>query len=593
MQKRTHKEVIDGWHPFTDEEIDTYVAKGFWHNLTVCDLLDRNAEVFPNKLALADGTREVTWKELQTKANRMALHLHRLGVGYGDFLVLQMSNVVEFFYLFFGLNRIGAIPAMCLPRHRMLEVNHEVELHKAKGICVMVGEKFDFVGMVEEIKNQHPYLEVFLVAGDEAPKGWLSVDELVQQEIERDYPADCLDQFKPDPNDICCEQLSGGTTGLPKGIPRTHNDYICQWQGYARIAGYTDESVSLVTIPVAHNAAFITMSGPATLLGGTIVLTKSPRPKENFELIQRYGVTHTMLIPVQITYWMEANEQRKNYDLSSLRVMGAAAQKVRPNLVEWCLTELGVDLVNHLGMGEGPMICNRWDSPKEPQMNTIGFPMFIDPEVQIKIFNDKNDEVGIGEIGEMVAKGPLNFRGYFRNPGENKKAFDERGFFHSGDLMSRRQDGRFVVEGRKKDMIIRGGENVYPEAVEDLLMKHPQVMNTAVVGMPDPKLGERLCAFVQPKEGESVDLDEVQQHMKKQGIGVFQWPERVTEVGGWPLTAVNKIDKRRLRAYITARLFEEGKIDTEFGNDYLKRDKLTVDDVISGKIKIEFLGTPR
>jgi len=222
MQKRTHKEVIDGWHPFTDEEINTYVAKGFWHNLTVCDLLDRNAEVFPNKLALADGTREVTWKELQTKANRMALHLHRLGVGYGDFLVLQMSNVVEFFYLFFGLNRIGAIPAMCLPRHRMLEVNHEIGLHKAKGICVMVGEKFDFVGMVEEIKNQHPYLEVFLVAGDEAPKGWLSVDELVQQEIERDYPADCLDRFKPDPNDICCEQLSGGTTGLPKGIPRTH-----------------------------------------------------------------------------------------------------------------------------------------------------------------------------------------------------------------------------------------------------------------------------------------------------------------------------------------------------------------------------------
>jgi len=226
-------------------------------------------------------------------------------------------------------------------------------------------------------------------------------------------------------------------------------------------------------------------------------------------------------------------------------------------------------------------------------MNTIGFPMFMDPEVQIKIVNNKNKEVGVGEIGEMVAKGLLNFRGYFRNPEENKKAFDERGFFHSGDLMSRHQDGRFVVEGRKKDMIIRGGENVYPEAVEDLLMKHPQVMNTAVVGMPDPKLGERLCAFVQPKEGESVDLDEVQQHMKKQGIGVFQWPERVTEVGGWPLTAVNKIDKRRLRAYITARLFEEGKIDTEFGNDYLKRDKLTVDDVISGKIKIEFLGTPR
>ena len=247
-------------------------------------------------------------------------------------------------------------------------------------------------------------------------------------------------------------------------------------------------------------------------------------------------VTYTTLIPVQITYWMEANEQREHHDLRSLRVVGAAAQKVRPELVEWCLTELGVDMVNHFDMAEGPMICNRWNSPKEPQMNTIGFAMFFEPEVQIKIFNDKNEEVKIGEIGEMVAKGPLNLRGYFRNPEENRKAFDERGFFHSGDIMSRRQDGRLVVEGRKKDMVIRGEENVYPEPVEDLLMMHPKVMNTAVVGMADHKLGERLCAFIQPKEGESVTFDEVQQYMKEQGIAVFQWPERVEVIGGWPLT---------------------------------------------------------
>jgi 2,3-dihydroxybenzoate-AMP ligase len=592
MKKMTHKDIVDGWHPFTEKEINTYVTMGFWLNRTVCDLLDRNAEISPNKLALADDTREVTWKELQTRANRMACHLKRLGVEYGDFFVLQMSNVVEFFYLFFGLNRIGAIPVMGLPRHRMLEVNHEVRLHKAKGICVMAGEKFDFVGMVEEIKSQHPYLKVLMVAGGEAPQGWLSVEELIQREIEKDYPVDHLKPLGPDPNDICCEQLSGGTTGLPKGIPRTHNDYIGEWQGYARLAGYTDESVTLITIPVGHNAAFITMNGPSILLGGTMILTKSPRPKEHFELIERYGVTYTTLIPVQITYWMEANEERKKYDLRSFRIMGSGAQKVRPELVEWCLKELGVDMVNHFGMAEGPMICNRWDSPREPQMNTIGFPMFLDPQVQIRIFNDKNEEVGIGEIGEMVAKGPLNFRGYFRNPEENQKAFDENGFFHSGDLMSRRQDGRFVVEGRKKDMIIRGGENVYPEAIEDLLMKHPKVMNTAVIGMPDYNLGERLCAFVQPKEGESLTSDEVQQYIRQQGIAIFQWPERIEVVKGWPLTAVNKLDKRRLRAYMTTKLFEEGKIKKELGDEYLTRDQLTIDDVISGRIKIDFAGTP-
>ena len=594
MKKRTHKEIVHGWHPFTEEEINRYVAKGLWCNLTVCDLLDRNAEMFPDKLALVDDTEEqVTWRALLTRTNRMALHLQKLGVEYGDFFVLQMTNVVEFFYLFFGLNRIGAIPVMCLPRHRMLEVNHLLKLHRAKGICVMIGEKFDYVAMVEEIKRQHPYLKVLLAAGGKAPEGWLDIRELMYQEIEKDYPVDYLEQFKPDPNDICCEQLSGGTTGLPKGIPRTHNEYICQWDAYTKLAGYTEESICLVGIPVAHNATFNTMSGPALLRGGTMILAKSPRPKEQFQLIEKNRVTYSTFMPVQISYWMEADEARRKHDLSSLRIIGAGGQKLRPELARWCLKELGVNLVNHFGMAEGITIANRWDSPMEPQENTIGFPHLIDPDLQVKIVNDKNRQVGIGETGEMIVKGPTHFKGYFRNQEQNKKSFDDEGFFHSGDLMSQREDGRFVVEGRKGDMIIRGGENVYPEPVEDFLVRHPKIIAAAAVGMPDTKLGERLCAFIQPRVGETITFEEVQQYMREQGIAVFQWPERVEVVKGWPLTPVNKIDKRRLRAYITTKSFEEGKIEKEFGDEYLKRDKLSIDDVTSGRIKIEFTGTPK
>ncbi|MGD9042230.1 MAG: AMP-binding protein [Desulfobacterales bacterium] len=583
----THREIIDGWHPFTPEEIDRYVAGGFWRNWTLCDLLERNANIFPDRVAFADDTKAVTWKALYEKSNRMAVHLKKIGVRYGDFFVLQMVNVIEFFYLFFGLNRIGAIPIMCLPRHRKLEVNHEIGLHRARGICVMGAERFDYVQMVEQMKDSHPYLEVFIVAGEKPAQGWLSLDALLEQAVETEVPADYLDDVKPDPNDICCEQLSGGTTGLPKGIPRTHNDYICQFEGYARLAGYTQESVALIVIPVEHNASFTGMTGPALFMGATVVMTKSPRPLESYELIQKYGVTHTLLIPVQVTYWQDARELRETYDLSSLRVMGVAAQKVKPELAEFCMTELGVNLVNHFGMAEGPLICNRWDSPKEPQLHTVGYPMYIDPLVQIKIFNDKNEEVPQGEIGEMVAKGFLNLKGYFRNPEENEKAFDEKGFFHSGDLMSQRPDGRFVVEGRKKDMIIRGGENVYPEAVEDLLVRHPKVMYVAVVGMPDDKLGEKLCAFIQPVEGQTISFEEVQQFMEEQGSAIFQWPERLEILDGWPLTGVNKIDKRRLRVLITVKLFQEGAIDKTFGDEYLKREKICIDDVISGKEEIK------
>jgi non-ribosomal peptide synthetase component E (peptide arylation enzyme) len=286
------------------------------------------------------------------------------------------------------------------------------------------------------------------------------------------------------------------------------------------------------------------------------------------------------------------DELSKKYDLSSLKVVAAGGQKVRPELVEWCIETLGVDFVNTFGMAEGPQLSNRWDSPKEVKMYTVGRPIIPDPEVQIRLVDDNNKEVKQGQVGEMVMRGPLTFKGYFRADEENKKTFDEQGFMHTGDLMSLRKDGSYVVEGRKKDTILRGGENVYPERVEDRLKQHPKVANCAAIGMPDPRLGERLCAIVQPIRGEEINSENVIDFLKKEGIAIFELPERVEIVGGWPLTAVNKIDKRRLRAYITAKLFEEDVIDKKFGDEYLKRDRITIDDVLSGKIKIEFTDTP-
>jgi 2,3-dihydroxybenzoate-AMP ligase len=592
VRSKTHRDIIEGWHPYTREEIDSYVAGGFWRNITAGDLLDRNASLFPEKLALADERTEVNWAQFQKNVDRMALHLHTLGIEYGDFFILQMANVVEFYYLFFALNRLGAVPVMSLPRHRTKEIDHLLGLHRARGMCVMAGEKFDFVAMVEEMRDQHPYLNVRLAAGGAVPGGWLSVDDLMGREIEKDYPADYLSQFAPDPNDICCEQLSGGTTGVPKGIPRTHNDYLCMWEAYIGLVGFTDESVCLVGIPVAHNAVFNTMAGPAFIKGSAIIMTKSPRPAEQFALIEKYRVTTIQLIPVQITYWREAVEERRQYDLGSLRVVSAGGQKVQPELARWVLEDLGADMCNHFGMSEGITIGNRWDSPKEPQMYTIGYPHIRDAALQVKIVDEHNKEVRPGEMGEMVVKGPSHFKGYFRNPEQNKLSFDEQGFFHSGDLMSQRPDGRFVVEGRKGDVIKRAGENVYPEPVEALLLRHPRVVNAAVIGIPDERTGEKLCCFVQLKEAQQISFEEVQRYMKESGLAVFQWPERLEIVEAWPLTAVNKIDKRCLRAFIAARLFQEGAIARALGDDYLRRDKLTIDDVLTGRIKIEFTGAP-
>ncbi len=591
VRGKTHRELIKGWHPFTREECQRYVDKGFWHNLAIGDLLDRNAERFPNKLAFIDDNSGITWKELQQRANRMAIHFKRLGVEYGDFIILVMMNVIEYPCVYFALQRIGAIPVMCLPRHRRADISHQASLHQPKGIIVPVGEKFDYTGMVSEFRHEHPCLQIFMTAGGEAPPGWTAIEELMEHKVEQEYPEDYLAQFKPVPDDICTEQLSGGTTGVPKGIPRTHNDYICQWDYVGRVAGYTDESVALVAIPAQHNAALVTMIGPITFRGGTAVLCRTPAPEKQFEMVEKYGVTHVMLIPIQITYWMQAQGEMKNYDIGSLKVMMSGAEKVRPEFVKWALEELHISFCNHFGMGEGPLIANRWDSPKEPQMYTIGRPIIDAPEVKVKLVDDEGRQVRPGEVGEMASQGPLTFKGYFRNEAENKVAF-HRGFFRSGDLMSLRDDGRFVVEGRKKDMIKRAGENVYPAVVEDKVAGFKKVQHCAAVGMPDKVLGEKLCIFVQPVIGETIALNDITDYLKRQGMATYELPERLEVVSGWPLTAKNAIDKRLLRAYITARALEEGAITGQQADEYLGRDKLSLAELRQGKIRIEFMQKP-
>ncbi|MEE8419765.1 MAG: AMP-binding protein, partial [Dehalococcoidales bacterium] len=298
--------------------------------------------------------------------------------------------------------------------------------------------------------------------------------------------------------------------------------------------------------------------------------------------------THVMLIPIQITYWMHAREKMNDFDMSSLKIVMSGAEKVRPEFVNWVLEDLGINFCNHFGMAEGPTIANRWDGPKEPQLYTINRPIIDGPEVELRLVDDEGRDVKPGEIGEMIIKGPLTFKGYFRSEEENKIAFDEQGFLHSGDLMSLRDDGRLVVEGRKKDMIKRAGETVYPAIVEDKITGYDKVEHCVAVGVPDKLLGEKLCVFVQPLKGETITLEDIVSYLKEQGASIYELPERLEVVDGWPLTAKNAIDKRRLRAFITAKAVQEGVVDQEHADDYLKKDGITVNDVITEKLKIEF-----
>ena len=593
MSRKSHSELIKGWVPYTEEECARYTKNGYWHNLTTLELFKRNARRFPNKLAFADETSEVTWQEFLPRIDRLAIHFLKMGLGNGDFVVLDMMNTIESMYVTFALGRIGAIPIMCLPRHRRAEVQHEAMHHEAKGFVMPVGEKFDYVGMVEEFKDEVPTAKIFLTVGGKAPKGWTAIEDLMKDEVEKEYSPDYLDQFAPLPDDIFVEHLSGGTTGIPKGIPRTYNDQIVQWDYVGRTMGFNDESVPLVVLPVLHNAPMIGLYGPAIFRGATTIFCKSPRPEDMFALIQKYRVTMVWMIPIQMTFWQEAFDNKmKEYDLSSLRMLIGSAEKVRPELVKWVLEDLNVEFINCFGMAEGPIIQTRWDNDADVQMNTVGTPIIIDPDAVFRLVDDEGKDVAPGEIGEMISRGPLTFKGYFRAEEGNKTAFDADGFMYSGDLMSQRPDGRYVVEGRKKDMIKRAGENVYPCIIEDKLAEMPGVAFCAVIGMPDQKLGEKLCAFIQPLLGISITFADVNAYCNKIGMSVFEFPERVEVVSGWPLTAIYKINKRLLRAHITATAVKEGSISKDLGDEYLRKEKITVENVWNGTVEIDWTGEP-
>jgi 2,3-dihydroxybenzoate-AMP ligase len=575
--RKTHAELIEGWTPHPTAEAERYVAEAIWPALTSVDLLERNARRVPGRLAFADDTSEVTWAEFSSRVDVLAKGLSAAGVKYGDFFVLQLPNVLAFFYLFFALNRLGAIPIQCLPRHRRMEVEPQVQLHKAVGIAVSPDLAIEFV---DNFKDDYAHLKVCLTIGKSPSPGWRTVDDVFREgatQADIDFAG-----TRPSPADICLIGLSGGTTGIPKSIPRTYYDTLCQWDWIGRWAGATDRSVVLVPFPAGHLAASQDLWGPMTLRGGTTVATALANPEDHFRLLERYRVTHTMLIPAQLAQWRNANTER--YDLSSLKVLMTGGQKLKPALATWAMNELNVSVVNVYGMTEGPALMNRWTDARDIQTETVGYPL-IEPELEMRLVDDNNRQVPDGAVGEACFKGAPVFRGYFRSAKENAKSFDGDGFFHSGDLLVRLASGAYMVHGRKKDMIIRAGENVYPEPVEDLLASHPKVLSAACVGMPDEGVGEKLCAFVQPREGgEALTLVEVKSYLRDKGMAIFQWPERLVLVKQWPLTPANKISKRHLRGFIAARLVSERVIEATAADEYLQKDELCVRDVLGGAV---------
>ncbi|MEV0547556.1 AMP-binding protein [Nocardia salmonicida] len=532
----------EGYVPFPEAAAQEYRAAGYWAGRTLGDLLRDTARSRPQRPAVLSDAGAQTYAELDAAADRMAHGLLALGINPGDRVIVQLPNIPEFATALFGVLRAGIIPVLTLPAHRRVEIEHLAALSEAVAYLIpdQLGD-FDYRELAATVRQAVPSLRHVLVAGDPgnadgSTAGFVALDSVARE-------GDSLPTV--DPSDIAVMLVSGGTTGLPKLIARTHDDYVYNATASARVCELGPEDVYLATLPAAHNFPLACPGILGTVAtGGAIAFTLDPSPEAAFAAIEKHGVSVTGVVPPLAQLWSAAVDWEEA-DLSSLRLLqvgGARLAEVNARDVE---PALQCTLQQVFGMAEGLLNYTRLDDDKELVCTTQGRP--LSPADELRIVDADGNDVGPGEEGELLTRGPYTLRGYYRAPEHNSRAFTADGFYRSGDLVRQLPSGHLVVSGRIKDVINRGGENISCDELEEHLLAHPAVRHAAAVGLPDAALGEKACVVL-VVTGELPTLGEIKTFLTERGLATYKLPDLIRQADSLPITAVGKIDKKALRA---------------------------------------------
>jgi len=546
--------MLEGVVPFPPEFAKRYREKGYWQDKSLAQEFAAVFRQYASRVAFIDRGRTYTYADVDRKSGELALNLLDAGLTPLDRVVVQLPNGIEFVLLYFALQKIGCIPIAALVTHRYLEVKQFVQLSGATACVVPERQgEFDFQDMVDRVRNESRTLRLGIVLGSARP-GFVSLADLIDRAPTRG-PGE-LARITIDPCDPAVFQLSGGTTGIPKLIPRTHNDYAYNSKMAASVCGVDENSVLLLVLPIAHNLPLACPGIQGFMFrGARIVLSASTKPEDMFRLIQEHRVTHLKLVPALLTRLIN-DPAIGNYDLSSVRVVQSGGQRMQPE-VRLRTKQLipSATVQENFGMGEGMLMFVRLDDPEEVRLETCGRP--ICPDDEVRLIDDEGREVPDGEVGEFSARGPYTLRGYFGAPEYNARQFTPDGFYRSGDLMRRHPTGNYVVEGRKKDLINRGGEKISAEEIENLILSHPAVQDVACVHMPDAQLGEKMCAYAILKQGRTLTLKELVEFLLAKEIAKFKLPERLEVVSEFPVSTFGKVSKKTLAEMIAKKLEAE------------------------------------
>ncbi|WP_368544859.1 (2,3-dihydroxybenzoyl)adenylate synthase EntE [Enterobacter soli] len=528
--------------PFTrwpDDFARRYREKGYWLDRPLTDILTRHAN--SDAVAIIDGERRFTYRQFNQAVNNLASSLQLQGLKRGDTALVQLGNVAEFYITFFALLQAGIAPVNALFSHQRSELTaYAAQIKPALLIADREHALFANDEFLTGFVNEHR--SAVLLRGDGGERA-------LEAAIGR--PAD---NFIPSPtpaDEVAFFQLSGGSTGTPKLIPRTHNDYDYSIRRSNEICGITANTRYLNALPAAHNYA---MSSPGSLgiftAGGCVVLAHDPSATLCFPLIEKHQINVTSLVPPAVSLWLQAiADGADSGQLASLRLLQVGGARLSATLAARIPAEMGCQLQQVFGMAEGLVNYTALDDAPERIINTQGRPMCPDDEVWVA--DENGNPLPRGEVGRLMTRGPYTFRGYFNSPEHNASAFDASGFYCSGDLIAIDEQGYITVQGREKDQINRGGEKIAAEEIENLLLRHPSVIHVALVSMEDSLLGEKSCAYLVVKQ--PLRAVEVRRFLREQGVAEFKLPDRVESVDALPLTPVGKVDKKQLRLWLAER----------------------------------------
>ncbi|MGN0921085.1 MAG: (2,3-dihydroxybenzoyl)adenylate synthase [Cellvibrio sp.] len=533
---------MNGFVEWPPHVVADYRRQGFWLDKPLTDLLTTSFEAAPSSIAIICGERIWTYADLERYSTNLARSLARRGITRGSTAMVQLPNCAEFYATFFGLLKAGIVPVNLLFSHRQLELlAYAKQLQPAIVIGSCEHGLFFDVQFYQELQSVSSSLKHLIVLGEQ-----FFADELTQLLTEPDFPNPLINIRPTCADKPAFFQLSGGSTGTPKLIPRTQNDYYYSIRQSAAICRLTPKSRYLCALPAGHN---FPLSSPGALgvlyAGGTLVVAKSPEPNHCFELIKQHQVTFASLVPSAVLLWLNA-AKTKRAQLSSLEFIQVGGANFSKALAERITPELGCKLQQVFGMAEGLVNFTRLDDPADIVINTQGRPMSSADE--IRLLNEFGEPVGIGRPGILHTRGPYTVRGYFSAPEHNARVFDADGFYCTGDIAIQDAFGNLQVVGRIKDQINRGGEKIAAEELENILIEHPAISEAAVISLQDYALGEKIGACLVVHQ--EVSLFILRRYLRERGLADYKLPDHIFIFDSLPLTPIGKINKVLLRDWV-------------------------------------------